>query len=567
MKVSGDGKIISEVVDDDVGSNVDTINYQKEIFPNDSYLENEDENNDENEDENEDDFCDQCQDQDLCSYNQKVEAICECEVVRVDSTYGSELSEDIRKEVLIDCMCNYEYEHKRTQNIMELRKRMALEAGLMGPFLRPISYNSRYTNLFTKGLPHNNEGYVDESAMQTLLTALLERNNNLLASVPLGSERRLLNPSGAWALELMGKNNNSLSYSKMLLLSSPELGEQMCELYCMAWARDVPFASYGDSSIIQTCCQSLNININNIFRGPLLFSGPYISQFLYRDYQGIQQKYQTEPFDYLKTWKLMIANQSGTYNVVNNIKTCRYLITGRDLAHYVHNDVPYHTISTTCAVLASLGVPWRYQGEETPFLNFGEPDLQAILGLVGRSALSSAWYVKWNSLFLRPEAFSIEVDRVFNDGRNRHHISSTLLSNPILKRTKILSQVYPEGAPLSPSTPSGHATYMGACITVLKFFYQTDYQIPIYEPSSEGNSLIRTDQMTTVQEELHKLAFNIGYGRMWAGVNYAMDVISGLKRGQKVALSCLSDFVQRYPEPVTITIHQFNGKPITITNV
>jgi hypothetical protein len=217
-------------------------------------------------------------------------------------------------------------------------------------------------------------------------------------------------------------------------------------------------------------------------------------------------------------------------------------------------------------MLRKLNVPWRYNGNETPFINFGEPDLHATLGIVGRSALAGAWYVKWNSLFLRPEAFSLEIDRVFNDGRNRHHISNVLLSNPIIKRTKILSQVYPEGAPLSPSTPSGQATYMGACITVLKFFYQTDYSIPCYEPTIDGSSLVQTPVMTTVEDELHKLAFNIGYGRMWAGVNYSSDITSGLKRGQKVALACLADLVQRYSEHISITINQFNGKPIIISN-
>jgi hypothetical protein len=107
---------------------------------------------------------------------------------------------------------------------------------------------------------------------------------------------------------------------------------------------------------------------------------------------------------------------------------------------------------------------------------------------------------------------------------------------------------------------------MGAGVTILKFFFDVQHELEVYEPDPDGNELLLTEQRTTVENELHKLACNIGFGRKWAGVNYHADVISGLKRGEKVALSCLQDLVHRYPMPIQVTIARFNTKPHTISN-
>lgn len=80
-------------------------------------------------------------------------------------------------------------------------------------------------------------------------------------------------------------------------------------------------------------------------------------------------------------------------------------------------------------------------------------DMQAIINRIGRNALLAAWYVKWNSLFLRPEALAIEVERVYRNNRNTYRISPELLRNPVLEALRslngnvLLPQAYPEGAP------------------------------------------------------------------------------------------------------------------------
>ena len=54
-----------------------------------------------------------------------------------------------------------------------------------------------------------------------------------------------------------------------------------------------------------------------------------------------------------------------------------------------------------------------------------------------------------------------------------------------------LSQAFPEGSPTHPAYPTGHGAVAGACITVLKFFFDGNFVIPNpVVPSSDGLSLV-----------------------------------------------------------------------------
>lgn len=346
----------------------------------------------------------------------------------------------------------------------------------------------------------------------------------------------------------------------------------------------------------------------NIFRGQMYgdLQGIYLSQFLYRDIRmgGIlqKQKYTTslEGYDFMKTWEMAIAVQNGHFtkrckasssgsNFVAFTKdnetmpyrdNPRYLITGRDLACYVHSDEQFQTFDNACMILLNMKVPMNPgivklsndNPVEEHFINFGRPDIQATTNMIGRNALSAAWYIKWNSLFLRPEAYGIEVERVFRDHRNKYGIPHELIDNGVINAirsrngTALLTQVYGEGSSLHPSTPSGRATVAGACVTALKFFFDTNYEMEVYEPDENGKHLVKTGMKTTVGQELDKLACNIGIGCCWAGVNYYNDVTSGIKLGEKAALSCLRDMIHRYPIHVEIPLHCFNEKITIISN-
>lgn len=491
------------------------------------------------------------------------------------------------------------YEQQRIYDIMNVRMKLAKKHSNDIPLIRPITFQERYVNIYSKGLPHDEEGFVNKDEMMKLIIALEEKDSQKLSKINLGGKLKLVNPSAAWSSDIIGACNSTYRYSRLPGLSSDFIASEMSELYCMSLARDIPFSQYSDSSIIEDCCGYLNklkkypqvdgkVTPYNIFRGPMYgdLQGPYISQFLYRDLKmgGFmqKQKYTTdlEGYDFMKTWETAISAQNG--NILESAPPTRsnprYLITGRDLACYVHNKGLFQIFYDVCTLLIDLKVPMNVQitkllndnPTENMFINFGLPDILSTLTIIGRNALLAAWYVKWNSLFLRPEALSIEVERVYRNNQNIYRISPELLRNPVLEsiRSKngnvLLSQAYPEGSPLHPSFPSGNSSIAGACGTTLKFFFDTRHEIDVYEPDKTGHQLVQTGLKTTIGDEINKLVSNISIGSNWAGFNYHMSAISGIKRGQKVAISCLHDLIHRYPTDINISLQSFNNKTVTI---
>ena len=113
--------------------------------------------------------------------------------------------------------------------------------------------------------------------------------------------------------------------------------------------------------------------------------------------------------------------------------------------------------------------------------------------------------------------------------------------------TWLLSQAFPEGSPTHPSYPTGHGTVGGACITVLKFFFDGSFVIPDPKmPSSDGLSLLdytgSDAGQLTVNGELNKLGHNVSFGHgIHAGIHWRSDTDTSLLLGEAVALSFLRD--------------------------
>ena len=126
---------------------------------------------------------------------------------------------------------------------------------------------------------------------------------------------------------------------------------------------------------------------------------------------------------------------------------------------------------------------------------------------------------------------------------------------------------YPEGSPLHPAYPAGHAAIAGACTTVLKAFFKESFVMPQpVEASADGLSLLpyRGSDLT-VGGELNKLASNIALGRDAAGVHWRSDGIEGIKLGEAVAIWILRDLRGTYHEDFQgFSLTKFDGTPITI---
>jgi len=138
--------------------------------------------------------------------------------------------------------------------------------------------------------------------------------------------------------------------------------------------------------------------------------------------------------------------------------------------------------------------------------------------------------------------------------------------------TYLLSQAFPEGSPAHPSYPTGHGTAAGACITILKFFYDGSFVIPSpLVPSDDGLSLQQytggDKGQITVNGELNKLARNVSFGHgVGAGIHWRTDTDNSMLLGEAVALSFLRDRAKGYHEKFTVNFTRLDGNIVTITN-
>jgi membrane-associated phospholipid phosphatase len=148
--------------------------------------------------------------------------------------------------------------------------------------------------------------------------------------------------------------------------------------------------------------------------------------------------------------------------------------------------------------------------------------------------------------------------------------------------TYLLPMAFPEGSPLHPAYGAGHATVAGACVTVLKAWFDVSQKItdlvdprtrkrlaPVV-PSSDGTSLVPyqgpdKDDLT-VGGELNKLAMNVGIGRNIAGVHWRSDHAASIKLGEQVAIGVIRDYIGTFNEPFDqLFLQKFDGSFIKIT--
>jgi hypothetical protein len=232
-----------------------------------------------------------------------------------------------------------------------------------------------------------------------------------------------------------------------------------------------------------------------------------------------------------------------------------YVRNGRDLAAWVRGDVLFQAYFDAMLTLQGFGAPLDaanpYAGSRTQrgFGTFGDPHVASALCAVTTRALRAVWFQKWFvHRRLRPEAFG---------GRIHNHVTRAaaypihrdILESPVLGEvagrtgTFLLPLAYPEGAPLHPAYGAGHATVAGACVTVLKAFFDEDAIVPDpVEAARDGLSLrAYVGGDLTVGGELNKLASNIALARNFAGVHWRSDASESLRLGEEVALRFLGE--------------------------
>ena len=110
---------------------------------------------------------------------------------------------------------------------------------------------------------------------------------------------------------------------------------------------------------------------------------------------------------------------------------------------------------------------------------------------------------------------------------------------------------------MHPSYGAGHATVAGACVTILKAFFNHTRKLKLsgdeersFVPNDDGSALqtVTVNSSLTVEGELNKLASNISIGRNWAGVHYYSDYVESIKLGEKIAIALLCEQHLTYDE-------------------
>jgi hypothetical protein len=371
----------------------------------------------------------------------------------------------------------------------------------------------------------------------------------------------------------------------------------------------------------------------------------YGSQFI--DQRSLVAKQQV---DWLQTWASWLDAQNGVdFSGRDEFQAERlFLTTPRDIATYVHFDALYQAYHVACNLMLAVGSPFGFDRgmpetlsrTRSAFASFGGPHVLSLVAEVATRALKLVWRQKWlHHRRLRPEVaaalvtlHSHDADLIPNDNlrgalgvlcgkiprvilegiadKNR----TTSAKRPIrtdgdqpdlppihADKNFLLPMAFPEGSPTHPAYGAGHATVAGACVTVLKAFFEMfdgtkemkpgkqqgkpeekqclhwpdDLPWPLAKEQAPGSALYGFGEIyvgakkiikpaagshqLTVQGELDKLAANISVARNLAGVHYYTDYFASVRLGERVAVSILKEQAALFNEPVSMSFTSFDG--------
>ena len=305
----------------------------------------------------------------------------------------------------------------------------------------------------------------------------------------------------------------------------------------------------------------------------------------------------------------------------------RFIYTPRDLATYVHYDALYEAYLNACLILLGMKTPFdpafdhlsgggeaskkgNTRRHANGFALYGGPHILTLVTEVATRALKAVRFQKFNNhIRLRPEALAarIELTRIFDtlsdeakvtvpkafqvEGdckgdvvKFKEALQETLNALPGGKY--FLPMAFPEGSPMHPAYGAGHATVAGACVTILKAFFDTsavlakkdgkvafkryesgDEAILYRVDASDTSKLISEEpcHFLTLEGELNKLAANISIGRDMAGVHYFTDYYDSLRMGEEIAIGILEEQALTYStDPFVLSIPTFDGPVVRI---
>lgn len=501
---------------------------------------------------------------------------------------------------------------ERAYEAFKLRTRAALR-NLLEPLPEHPANGDEYRyrnriNSYSKGLPHDSLGVVDASAYRLLREALKSGEGDDFEKIPKGVENGngLRNPQAAYSYLMEGKDPHSFTMPAAPEFSSAWQAAEATEVLWQAITRDVPYSEYENSDLIAEAVADMDqmtdfrgpvsaghVTQQTLFRGvaPGETTGPYISQFLLMPVPygatKIEQLYKVPVAgnDHMANYDEWLHIQNGgkptgaTTVVFENEP--RYIYNGRAMAQYVLKDFVNMPYLNAAQIMRNFGSaaydkndPYKTTSTQSRSPLFGNNHAVDLLSRVSMASQNVAWYQKWLvHRRARPEVFYGRVHNHLTENGVSYPIHQEALSSPALAKvfaangTYLLPTATPDGSPLHPTYPAGHAVMAGAAVTMLKAFFNGDYVIPNpVMTSADGKSLVPyTGPALTIEGELNKLASNISLGRDIAGVHYRTDGDFGIVLGEEYAISVLRELVKTYNEDFGgFSFNRFDGTPMVI---
>ncbi|EEF25326.1 conserved hypothetical protein [Ricinus communis] len=378
---------------------------------------------------------------------------------------------------------------------------------------------------------------------------------------------------------------------------------------------------------------SLDIRLETLFRCglPDEDKGPVVSQFFLHDIRYGAQiiRQQIRPYqeiDFLTDHATWLRAQSTGYDedgkgyvddnlkVVKPASSLRRLSTMRDIARFVNKDALHQAYFNAALLCLSWKVPFQKRNpystykRQAGFGTFGGPDVLTRVSEVACRALAIVWHQKWEvHRRLRPEAYGglMQMQEIGFDAKDGlgvikrayglpQMVFTTKASQQIMAKTPgslLLPIAFSAGAPPHPSYGAGHATVAGACVTVLKAWFdgkqnlqplmnlnardpESDAVVGISDTDSAGNlrPYMEPDAGSiTIEGELNKIACNVAMGRSMGGVHWRSDNTRSLRLGEQIAAEIIRQESAHYRETLTDSsppvwsFTSFNGNSVEIS--
>ncbi len=472
-------------------------------------------------------------------------------------------------------------------------------------------------NSYTKGLPHDADGIVNDTAYGTLIHALTTGKPADFDAIMMSPQNQLglRNPQAAYSYFMEGKDAHSFSMPAAPAFGSAWQASDAIEVMWQAITRDVPFSDYSTNALIAAAVTDMNnmsdfrgapvdggpVTPGTLFRGigPGETVGPYISQFLLKPIPfgatTVEQLYDVPEADHrvnnfltgYQEW-LDIQNGARATRQQSKLKP-RYLYNGRALAQYVLSDFVYQAYLGATRIIRGFGSkaydpndPYKGKTAEARSPLFGNNHALDFIGRVAMGSQNVAWVQKWLvHRRARPEVFFGRVHNHLTKDTINYPIHNDVLNSPALdimftmnaetnqgEGTYLLATATPAGSPLHPTYPAGHAVMAGAAVTMLKAFFNGQFEIPNpVAPDANGQHLVAySGPALTIEGELNKLASNISLGRDVAGLHYRTDGDLGMALGEEYAISVLRELVKTYNEDFAgWTFNRFDGTPVLVS--